>query len=528
MATRALIYALALATVINATQIMYRPDDYKTLESLIRERTTIESGLTKRAGGKLSIGYFTNWLADNSIFAEPSNIVSSILTHVLYSFADVDPNSGNISLTDSYADEQKHFDGDSWDEPGNNLYGCLKQMYLLKMQQRNIKVLLSVGGYTYSQSGHFSFVTNAAYRATFVSSAVSMVESESVSSYDIDFEYPSDSSQGSGFASLVTELRTAFDQLATKKGDTVPYQITVAVSAGSANYANLVVPTMDQALSYWNLMAYDYAGSWSNVSDDMANLYGGVISGVSTDQAFKSYISRGATASKITMGIPLYGRGFEQTAGIRQPYNGVGPGTWEAGVYDYKDLPFAGATVIEETDNVASYSYNSSIQELISYDTPNIVATKTKYINTNGMAGSMFWSLDSDKLGADSLVGVSAGILGGLDQTQVHYPDSIWTNIANNMGNSSGSSSSSSSSSGSPTSSSGPVPTSGSCAGIAAWSASAIYTGGQTATYNGDLWTASWWTQGDTPGGAAGVWVDKGACSGNAKRATSRLFQVKG
>ena len=31
----------------------------------------------------------------------------------------------------------------------------------------------------------------------------------------------------------------------------------------------------------------------------------------------------------------------------------------------------------------------------------------------------MFWSLDSDKLGADSLVGTSAGVLGGLDQTQV-------------------------------------------------------------------------------------------------------------
>jgi hypothetical protein len=33
--------------------------------------------------------------------------------------------------------------------------------------------------------------------------------------------------------------------------------------------------------------------------------------------------------------------------------------------------------------------------------------------------GAMFWSLDSDKLGAESLVGVSAEVLGGLDQTQV-------------------------------------------------------------------------------------------------------------
>jgi predicted chitinase len=35
------------------------------------------------------------------------------------------------------------------------------------------------------------------------------------------------------------------------------------------------------------------------------------------------------------------------------------------------------------------------------------------------------------------------------------------------------------------------------------------------ASYNGDNWTAKWWTQGDTPGGAAGVWSDQGPCGGS-------------
>lgn len=47
---------------------------------------------------------------------------------------------------------------------------------------------------------------------------------------DLDFEYPANTAQGSGFASLVTSLRTAFDQLASKKGDSTPYQITVSLS----------------------------------------------------------------------------------------------------------------------------------------------------------------------------------------------------------------------------------------------------------------------------------------------------------
>ena len=52
----------------------------------------------------------------------------------------------------------------------------------------------------------------------------------------------------------------------------------------------------------------------------------------------------------------------------------------------------------------------------------------------------------------------------------------------------------------------------GSCAGIAAWSSTATYTNGMTATYNGHKWTAKWWTLGDIPGGAAGVWTDNGPC----------------
>ncbi len=40
------------------------------------------------------------------LYSEPTDIVPGPLTHVLYAFADVSPDTGVISLTDSYADEQ--------------------------------------------------------------------------------------------------------------------------------------------------------------------------------------------------------------------------------------------------------------------------------------------------------------------------------------------------------------------------------------------------------------------------------------
>lgn len=516
-----LLLALGLLQTVQATQVMQRPPNFNgTLHKVKTNQHPTVEHIQKRATGKVSMGYFTNWGIYGANF-QPTDIIPSELTHILYAFGDTDASTGTIKLSDPYADEQKHFPGDSWSEPGNNLYGCLKQLYLLKLANRNLKVLLSIGGWTYTHDdGHFAFVTDANARANFVSSAVSMIENYGLDGIDLDFEYPANAAQGQGFADLTTALRTAFDNLAKQKGDGTTYQLTAAVSAGAANYANLVIPQMDAALSFWNLMAYDYAGSWLNYTDNQANLYGGVRTGVSTDAAVQHFVSSGATASKISMGIPLYGRAFEQTKGLGQAYNGVGPGTIQAGIYSYNVLPLAGATVFENSTDVTSYSYDSSSEEFVSYDTPNIVKMKAQYVNSKGLAGTMFWELSTDKVGADSLVGSSHSVLGALDTTQNHinYPDSTWDNIKNNMGQGGSSSTtitttmSSTSTTSSTTTTTTSPPGGGSCSGIAAWSSGVAYTGGQQVTYNGHLFTAKWWTQGDVPGGAAGVWTDNGAC----------------
>ncbi|HCT79322.1 MAG TPA: chitinase [Micromonosporaceae bacterium] len=46
------------------------------------------------------------------------------------------------------------------------------------------------------------------------------------------------------------------------------------------------------------------------------------------------------------------------------------------------------------------------------------------------------------------------------------------------------------------------------------WSASAVYTGGMTASHNGRNWQAKWWTQNEAPPGTTGVWADQGTCDG--------------
>src|SRR5437868_6528621 len=50
----------------------------------------------------------------------------------------------------------------------------------------------------------------------------------------------------------------------------------------------------------------------------------------------------------------------------------------------------------------------------------------------------------------------------------------------------------------------------------AAYNNSTVYTGGMQVSYNGDNWTAKWWTQYEAPStGGSGVWTDNGGCGGS-------------
>lgn len=47
----------------------------------------------------------------------------------------------------------------------------------------------------------------------------------------------------------------------------------------------------------------------------------------------------------------------------------------------------------QDLQDVASYSYDDVNKELVSYDTPDIVALKANYVIDHGLAGHMFWDV---------------------------------------------------------------------------------------------------------------------------------------
>lgn len=201
---------------------------------------------TGNSNGSVTVGYFPNWAIYGRSY-KPHNIPCSSLTHLLYCFADVKPDSGEVFLTDAWSDEQIHYDGDSWEEPGSNLYGNLKAIYKLKQHNRQMKVLLSIGGWTYSP--HFApMACDKSKRARFVASAVNLVKDYGFDGLDVDWEYPHDSRQADDYVALLRELREGLDGLQGHLRAQTPFELTIAAPCGMEQAKKLKIGEMDRYL----------------------------------------------------------------------------------------------------------------------------------------------------------------------------------------------------------------------------------------------------------------------------------------
>lgn len=165
----------------------------------------------------------------------------------------------------------------------NNVYGNFKQLFLLKQQNRNLKVSLSIGG---AGSPGFANMNNATYRATFISTSIQMITDFGLDGVDVDWEYPDDSNIES-YVELLRGLRTALDGLAAEMG-TTPFFLSIAIPAGVAinEPYEKYIPQIDAVLDFWNMMvriglvlfgvvltsetqnqAYDYCGAgWQDTT----------------------------------------------------------------------------------------------------------------------------------------------------------------------------------------------------------------------------------------------------------------------
>jgi len=384
-------------------------------------------------GTKQVVGYFAEW----GIYGRQYNIAdvpADKLTVLNYAFAQINAN-GEVDLYDKYAAIEKSYPGDTWDQP---IKGNFNQIAKLKAANPNLKVLISVGGWTLSSPFSDIALTDAS-RKKFADSAVKFVNQYGFDGVDLDWEYPVSGGLDTNktrpedkhnYTLLVQAVRSAFNvqEAATGKHNL----LTIAAPAGYQTIANFELADMAKSIDWFNLMSYDYHGAWENQTNHNAPLYANATSPNAIDTKFnvdysmRAYAAAGVPKSQIVMGAPLYGRTWQGVPagpngdGLYQTGTGAGAGTWENGVIDYADLlnkvNTQPATYKVYRDNASQvpYVYAPTVGGgwFSTYEDKTSLGKKVDYVLANDYGGMMFWELDADvrnSNSADSLVGYAAG-----------------------------------------------------------------------------------------------------------------------
>ncbi|MFI6885251.1 glycosyl hydrolase family 18 protein [Streptosporangium canum] len=369
--------------------------------------------------GKKVVGYFTEWGVYGRNY-HVKNLVTSgsaaKLTHILYAFGN--SAGGRCSIGDSYADYDKAYtadqsvDGvaDTWDQP---LRGNFNQLRKLKKAYPNIKVIYSIGGWTWSGG----FTQAAANPAAFADSCYKMVEdprwADVFDGIDIDWEYPNacgltcDTSGPAAYKNVLSALRAKFGPNAlitsaiTADGSTGG-KMDVADYAGGAQYLDWIMP-----------MTYDFFGSWDTKGPTAPHspltAYPGIPKdGYNSDAAIQKLKGKGVPAGKILLGIGFYGRGW---TGVTQATpggtaTGAAPGTYEAGNEDYKVLK----TKCPATGTIGGTAYGFCNGQWWGYDTPATITGKMTYAKNQGLGGAFFWETSGDTANGELISAISNGL----------------------------------------------------------------------------------------------------------------------
>ncbi|KAG8908251.1 Endochitinase 1 [Tulasnella sp. 403] len=379
-------------------------------------------------------------------------LLGHILTpirHVLYGPANLNPDTGEVFLAEPEADYDKHYPGDPLLDSGTNLYGNFKQIYLLKKRNRHLKLVLCIGRYAWSPNFH-TVVVDSNARKEFVRSSIKILEDYGLDGLNVDYRCPDNSEQARGYTETLRLLREGLDAHARRKGGDCWFELSAMASCRPPNYEKLDARGMDRHLDMWNLVAYGYGKESGKVADHFANVYKGRIN---TEIVVKWYMDQGIPRHKLIIGVPLHGRSFMSTKGLGHPFTGVGPGSFNRGLYDYRSLPLPNAVVYRNEEVMASWSYDAEKQEVISFDDALVAKWKAEWICKEEFGGAMYYDLSGDKTGSrengregltrlgnpyvpgPSIVEVISETFGRLDggRNWLEYGESMFDNMRSGM-----------------------------------------------------------------------------------------------
>ncbi len=398
------------------------------------------------------VGYFTQW----GIYTQGYRVkeldtsgAASRLTHLIYAFGNVrdnrcelgvlkatDPDTGEGG--DAYADYSRTYsaaesvDGkaDTWGQP---LRGHWNQLKKLKARHPHLKVMISLGGWTWSRG--FAEAARPENREAFVASCIDAYIHGNLplfdhaggpgaaagvfDGFDIDWEYPAacgltcgNAEDSANFTALLAEFRRQLD--AVRPG----LLLSAAVGAGIDKIRVTEPGQYQRHVDFINLMTYDFHGSWESRTNFHSALFDspndpstGDAKLYNTHDAVEAMLARGVPASKLHLGVASYGRGWTE---VKSTNNGLyqsgkpAPGSLGSGIESYRVLAARDAPRFVDPHSRASWTYDG--KTFWSFDDPQTLADKTTYAKVQGLGGVFLWDFSGDDAAGSLITAISDGL----------------------------------------------------------------------------------------------------------------------
>lgn len=229
----------------------------------------------------------------------------------------------------------------------------------------------------------------------------------------VDWEHPSSIGEGNDYVNLLKATRNEFP----------PQELllTTALPAGIWALQNIRLSRLVDYVEYINLMTYDFSGPWTSCSGYNSQLFSPNVphssdQWLSCHSAMQYLEQRSVPFEKILLGVPVYGRAFPGTTGPGQvPIPGV-----EHREYEFFELPLRGTEEnIDRNVWAASCVHPDPSIGFVSYESPETVNRKARYVRDTNLGGLFYWHGAGDGEASRSLVLAGYDVL-----NEMSLPDS--------------------------------------------------------------------------------------------------------
>ena len=371
---------------------------------LFASLTTVQSANQE----PLVVAYLASWRNGPAAL---SNVSAEKLTHLNYAFGQI-TEDGMASLADPCLDVGE-CSGNEGAYPGGN-FAAIKA---LKDKYPHLRSLIAIGGWLGSK--YFSDVAaTAESRKRFVDSCIDLYFMQHPGVFDgidIDWEFPvQGGAQGNGaraqdrenFTLLIAEFRRQLNELQSSTHQLI---LTIAITGSPEGFANLELRKLAGLVDWMNVMTYDYhtGSTYTHFNAPLFETASDPTPALNVQASVQALLERGVPTSKIVVGVPFYGRKYGRVAnnnnGLFQACDRLSAAACGDAI-EYSELPgmlTGGFKRFWDEKAQVPWLFSSQSQIWITYDDPDSIRRKAKYVEEHRLRGVMIWELTQ---GDDSLL----------------------------------------------------------------------------------------------------------------------------